>query len=66
MIRSSHDYLVGSSTLLTFLQRRDRWNNKIGKFQHHKGIKSFIIEDIEAVGPDGVPRALSPIVFKVK
>ena len=34
-----------------------------------KGLKSnskLIIEDIEAVGPDGVPRALSPIVFKVK
>ena len=34
-----------------------------------KGLKAnskLIIEDIEAVGPDGVPRALSPIVFKVK
>ena len=34
-----------------------------------KGLKNnskLIIEDIEAVGPDGVPRALSPIVFKVK
>lgn len=34
-----------------------------------KGMKTgakLIIEDIEAVGPDGVPRALSPIVFKVR
>lgn len=34
-----------------------------------KGLKNnskLIIEDIEAVGPDGVPRSLSPIVFKVK
>lgn len=34
-----------------------------------KGMKSnskLSIEDIEAVGPDGVPRALSPIIFKVK
>ena len=34
-----------------------------------KGLKTnskLIIEDIEAVGPDGVPRSLSPIVFKVK
>ncbi len=34
-----------------------------------KGLKSGTrvnIEDIEAVGPDGVPKTLSPIVFKVK
>jgi len=34
-----------------------------------KGLKAnskLIIEEIEAMGPDGVPRALSPIVFKVK
>jgi hypothetical protein len=34
-----------------------------------KGMKTnskLSIEDIEAVGPDGVPRALSPIIFKVK
>ncbi|MBO7593558.1 MAG: gliding motility protein GldM [Salinivirgaceae bacterium] len=31
-----------------------------------KANSKLIIEDIEAVGPDGTPRALSPIVFKVK
>lgn len=34
-----------------------------------KGLKTnakLLIEDIEAVGPDGVPRSLSPIVFTVK
>jgi hypothetical protein len=31
-----------------------------------KGGSNIIFEDIEAVGPDGSPRSLSPIVLKIK
>lgn len=52
-IRFPNDYHTGSCTCLTFKKKLDRRTYKTkNKFQHKKGIKSYIIEDIEIIEED--------------